>query len=410
MDKTTDNTDKKNKKKENVRQEPAVRVKAADMIVSVLFLLIIFGFGIMIYVLPQKSFSEDENRSLQTLPSFESPGDFFKSLFSGKFGDDVGKFYADQFPARDVFVGAKGVFEAAMLKGQNNDVVFGKDGYLLTRFDNSDEELLKANINKLDTVLSKFDVPRYMIIPPRTQDVLLTKLPAGFPTDNADGLYERLDGIMADTSFGYIKLRETFIEEDAKGREIYYKTDHHWTSLGAYTAYGKIAGAVGFDKADDFNIVTVTEDFFGTTWSKAGAKWISPDSIQIYDTPDRESFHTDIMKYRDGSDEILKTLDAFYDESFLETKDKYAYFLSGNYADVRIYKDEADKKREKILVFKDSFANSLVPFLAVNYDIRLIDPRQYTGTTSSLFEGENYAFVLCCFNMDFLTTNTIRMA
>ncbi|MPN04586.1 hypothetical protein SDC9_151827 [bioreactor metagenome] len=102
-------------------------------------------------------------------------------------------------------------------------------------------------------------------------------------------------------------------------------------------------------------------------------------------------------------------MDGFYDESCLTTKDKYAYFLSGNYADVSIRKI-TDEKRETLLVIKDSFVNSLVPFLAQNYDIRLIDPRQYTGKISDIVASGDYCAILCCINMDIISGSDVKIA
>jgi len=403
---------KTNKNPERI--ETSVRNKFSDYLITGLFLLMIFGFGIAIYIIPQKNFSEEENRSLQTFPSYSSVEKFVDELVDGRLGEDITKFYSDQFPLRNYFVGIKAFNERLLLKKENNDVVFAKDGYLINRFDYSNEELLKTNLSKIDKGLSSSAAPVYTIIPPRTQDVILSKLPNGYPTELSDGLYERLEDYLSEKSFHYIDLRALLVEADKEGDDVYYKTDHHWTSKGANIVYNALSDAIGFVPESEFAVETVSDEFYGTSWSSAGAKWISPDAIQKYVCADDDSYVLEVMKYSDISkltgieDDISATIRGFYDESALDKKDKYLYFLGGNYALAKLYK-ETDIKRPKILLVKDSFANSLVPFLARNYDIDLVDPRYYTGIISDIVEGSDYEFILCCINMDILTTQAIKI-
>jgi len=274
--------------------------------------------------------------------------------------------------------------------------------------------MLFSNLDGIDEKLSETGLPVYMIIPPRSQDILHTKLPESFPKELSDALYERLNAYMADADLTYIDLRELLKKADSDGKEIYYKTDHHWRSGGAELVYRALAETIGFEPFTDLERKTVTESFFGTTWSAAGAKWISPDKIDIFVSDDDEGFVTEHIKYNDisrltGTDEdITKRFEGFYDEKALEQKDKYSYFLSGNPAFARVYKD-TNVKREKVLLIKDSFVNSLVPFLARHYDLDLVDPRYYQGSVKALTELSDYEFILCCINMDILTTQSVRL-
>ena len=402
------------KNKDNVRIEPVSRNRLSDIIVSVLFLLIIFGFGIAILIIPDNEFSEDENRYLQKFPSYSSVSSFAKALANGTFGEDITEYYSDQFPLRNYFVGAKAVNEMLLMKGQNNNVVFGKDGYLLTRFDYSDKELLFSNLEAVNKKLTATGLDVYMIIPPRTQDILHSKLPDNFPKELSDELYSQLNEYMANLDLKYIDLRGLLKKADSEGEEIYYKTDHHWRSDGAELVYRTIAGSIGFEAFNDFEKKTVTESFYGTTWSAAGAKWISPDKIDIYTREDDSDYVTEHIKYNDitrltgTSEDISKTFEGFYSDEALAQKDKYSYFIGGNPAFARVYK-ETDEKREKILLVKDSFANSLIPFIARHYDIDLVDPRYYQGSVKALTELSDYEFILCCINMDILTTQSIKL-
>ena len=69
---------------------------------AILFCLVLFGFGIWFWILPDKALSKEENRPLQALPKLS-----FSRLTSGKFSSELSTYYADQFPRRDSFVGVK---------------------------------------------------------------------------------------------------------------------------------------------------------------------------------------------------------------------------------------------------------------------------------------------------------------
>ena len=184
-----------------------------------------------------------------------------------------------------------------------------------------------------------------------------------------------------------IPLRDRF---DA-GEYVYYKTDHHWTTLGAYYAYGILAKKMGINAApmEEFSRETASDSFYGTTWSSAGAKWIEPDSLEFFRYDGDEDLETD------RKDEKFNGL---YKTSFLDAKDKYSAFLGGNAAQIDVSSTVGE--REKLLVIKDSFFHSVAPFFAKDYDLVIIDLRYYTGSVAELCREEGIDSILILLNAE----------
>ena len=249
----------------------AEQAKGSDRVGMALFLAFIFVLGALIFIIPDKEFSEQENRALQQRPQLQSTfngslieriqaGKFLDKYFSGDFSEDVADYYADQFPVRDFFVGLKGVTEIAMLKGENNDVVLGADGYLLSRMDNP----------KIDNVLKNYDasakfadrladggISVTFAAAGRVIDVAEEKLPALYPVDVLHQPWDALDdraeethvsGTDAYTDMLYLNLLDPLKAVSEAGEDVMYRTDHHWTTHGAYLAYVELMKLWGWNR------------------------------------------------------------------------------------------------------------------------------------------------------------------
>ena len=224
-------------------------------------------------------------------------------------------------------------------------------------------------------------------------------------TDAASSLYPA--GDISDEAYGYVNSALTepvnidimtpLRERASAGEYVYYRTDHHWTSLGAYYAYTEIMRGFGMEPypLEYFTRETVTEDFYGTTWSKAGMKWIDPEPIEYF-----RYVGDDTLELKIGN----KVTSGIYDRSYLEKKSKYSSFIGETFALASVYPAEDSPLsggREKLLIVKDSFAHSIVPFLALHFDIELVDLRYYTQSTIvSLAKEYDIDRVLILCNMD----------
>ena len=345
--------------------------RALNIALTAAFFAFIYIFALLFWILPDKSVSVEENRSLSGAPEFS-----FEALADGSYTRNFATYMADQFPARNFFVGLKAEAERLTLRGENNGVIFADDGYLVKRFDDPDEELIKSNVGYICDFASfakEEGINVTVGIAGRTLDVAESVLPSVYGTDSSDKAWGYIDGAFSEKGIGYVDLKTPLRERFEAGEYVYYKTDHHWTTLGAYYAYTELAEGAGFEPAsfDLFRRDRMSEEFFGTTWSSAGAKWIEPDALDFYRFDGDEKLVTD--RGADGG-----SFDGLYDMSYLEEKDKYSAFIGGNAAKVEVA--SKDGEREKILVVKDSFFHSMAPFFAKDFDLVMIDLRYYKDT------------------------------
>ena len=236
-----------------------------------------------------------------------------------------------------------------------------------------------------------------MIIP-NAAYVLKDKLPKGAPvrdqSEDMKQIREELSGTV-----NCIDVTRTLKKH--QDEQIYYKTDHHWTSKGACLAFEDAAESLGItDPVTNYDIYTVTTDFSGTLASRSGYH-SGKDSIQVYAPKDGK---TEYLVTDSDNKEQRATV---YDRDALKEKDKYQVFVGGNHALVDI--TTANDTKNRLLVFKDSYANCFVPFLIPYYnEIVMVDPRYYYGNVDQLISSKGITDVLFLYNMDtFLTDNSI---
>lgn len=363
--------------------------KISDILTVFLSLAILFVFGITIFAKPQKSFSETENRALSLFPDAK-----LESIANGKFFADMTEFYEDQFPLRSAFTTIKANTEKLLFKQENNGIIFGKDGYLIARGETDDTILIK-NLSYLKELSSESEA--CIFIAPRAIDVLQNKLPK-----MCDTSIEERTNVMLDLYLpSRINIADKLKNASSNGEYVWYKTDHHWTTDGAYLAYSSIAEKLDITpySINEFYRVTVSDSFLGTSFSKSGIHSADPDSVTLY----RYDGDIEISIY---SEETGTETKGFYDFSKLEGKDKYLVFLGGNYSRIQIR--EKDVERPSLLLIKDSFANSVIPFLARHFDLDVVDPRYFRGDVFSLINESNYDKTLILIGTGTLESTEMR--
>ena len=389
--------------------------KIANIITVAVFVGIITFLSIAFLVIKDKSFSEQENRNLQTLPELTT-----ETLFDGTYNKKINSYFSDQFPFRDTFVGLKGISEYAMLKGENNGVLLGEDGYLAVRTfsiydgkkfteptDYYSEKVLDAEfaaVKKLQSAMSTQGTKFAIIAPPRTIDVASSKF--SFPAENSEKLQNYIRNGFQDVN--YIDILPMLKEKLDKGEYVYFKTDHHFTSLGAYYTYCEVMKQYGLEKdivpLDHFTKELASDSFFGTTWSKSGFKFVGADSIYYFHCKDVNEDEFTTTRYM--SEENKTSFTGFYDRSLLDSKDKYSSFLGGNSYKTTVTKTsgEGQGQRPKLLLVKDSFGLSLAPFLALHFDLELVNVSDMLSV-SKLAETNGFDYVLVVYNTENLITS-----
>ena len=316
----------------------------------ILFILVPALIAASIFIHPDNALSEQENRTLKTR------NDISSNIKDGDFQSDLESFLSDQFPLRESLVFAQ--CKARYIIGQRDigGAYICKDGRLIQKITSADinEEALTSYAKKINSAAKNRKV--YVMYVPSAGTVLNEELPYEAPMYDYDGLLSRLKGQIDNAVFVDVK-------NELASPECFYKTDHHWTAQGAYNAYSAFCRAKD-DTAkpiESFNLKTVSDDFQGTLFSKALIVKTT-DEILLPEVGD-------ISVNADGA-EI-----SFYDMSALETKDKYNVFQGGNHGIVEIKNNNAQRDKT-LLILKDSFANSFVPFITGDYSrIIMLDER-----------------------------------
>ena len=320
---------------------------------------------------PSPRLSLTENRYLAAFPAFS-----VRDLASGTFTAAADRYAEERFPLRNACRAVYATSERLLLRGECHGVMLCRDGSLCRRL-TTNERVYAQNLAAFPRLRRALgETPLTVAIAPRRIDVRQAVLPPFYDTAREGEVWEQLP---ANTV--------TFL--DATSDAQWYRTDHHWTSEGAYFAYVRLAQHLGYSPYPEntFSEQTVSESFFGTSAAAAGFPKIAPDTVSVW------RYEGD-LDYRVMRDMQPAAFPGLYDEKKLLGPDQYSLFLGGNCGLLEIDRGEQDE-RPVLLVIKDSFANSLLPFLARHYRILAVDPRYFEGTLDPLVQRADAALVLC---------------
>ncbi len=351
---------------------------------ALIFLAFIGAFFILNLVLPDRQFSEQENRYLQMRPEFS-----FKSLFSGDYTSKFETYTTDQFTFRDEWITLKAASELALGKQENNDVHLCENGTLIEGFKRPENSVLDSNMSALNSLVGNTDAKVYFALIPDKSDLYSSLLPKNAPNDSEKEVIDYCYGQSNATNVDMYSALSAHKDE-----YIFYRTDHHWTSLGAYYGLSALAESMGLpcpalDSYTDRHVVT--EEFYGTTWSSSGFSWVDPDTMETFvNAPEGLK----VTSYPQGSPVEGK----LYDFSFLEKKDKYSMFMGGNCPMHVIETGNEDKP--SLLILRDSYTDSLIPFLLDDFsEIHVLDLRYYRASLKAYIEQNDFDNVLVCYSV-----------
>lgn len=356
--------------------------KVQEQLVGIIFILILFLFLIINIIVPNKEKSVQENRMLATKPKFR-----LSSLISGDYDEKFEAYMDDQFVGRDMWRKLKVTVDRICGSRLENGVYIGRNGQLLEQIEVADENHLAANIKAIKSFSeSQKKIPVRMMLVPDAANVLNHSLPALAKPEDQTQMFSMVRKDLGD-SVEWIDVSTELNKH--KTEKIYYKTDHHWTTLGAFYAFQVAAPSLGIegDLSGKYVSHAVSNSFNGMLASKSGVNLGEKEQIDIY-VPTEED--TDlIIDYVDEG----KRSTSLYDSSKLKEKDQYTVFLGGNSSLLDIRTVSTSTKR--LLLVKDSFANSFIPFLTPYYrEIVVVDPRYYSGTINDLMDSYRISEVL----------------
>lgn len=367
-------------------------MKKTKWLMIIAFLVVIGFISVAGVFIKDQKFSENENRYLATSPQFS-----LDNFISGEFQSDLEEYLNDQIVLRDGWITTKTAIQKMSGDTDIGGAYIGKDGYYFEKIVPQDvnDSLVQRNIASIKEYFTycenTIDASRLsFLLVPTSGLILENKLPDNAILFDQEAYINKVQQAMAD--YNFIDVRENLYAHAKE--DIYYRTDHHWTMLGAFWAYEAWCEQTRhpFLGNDAYKQNIVTEEFRGSLYSKVLDAAAFYDSIVVMEQKENPSSYSVTA---DG-----EALSGFYQEDKLKEKDKYTYFLGGNYGEVIIHNGSDTTLGKNLLVIKDSFANCFLPFIAAEYDnIYVIDLRYYRGDMSSYLEENKITDVLVLYNI-----------
>ena len=376
----------------NQNTEPMKKGRFASALVSyaliAAFILLTAGAGIYTFATKDRSFSESENRMLSQKPDFTSD-----SLIDGSFMSDFEAWLSDQFPLRDEAIVIKTDFDRLAGKKEENGVYIGKNNRLFEAPAEYDKEKTKEKTNAINSFLASYpDINKMVAIVPDSSFVYAEDLPDFISVDNQQDQIEDIYGSVSGNNLETADTVSVLFGMKQESTELYYKTDHHWTTRAAYGVFLQIADMWELDTENDYSFYTVTDSFEGTLASRSGVHDVT-DTIEICVPENSVESYT--VNYE--SMHIKNT--TLFNESKLSTKNKYEVFLGGNYDKVSI--ETTAPGDQCLLIIKDSYANCMIPMFTPHFSqIVVIDPRYMTESVDIIMSEYNFTHVLFLYNLN----------
>lgn len=366
-----------------------MKTKKSDVLLCVLFCGFLSVMLVLFLLLPRQSYSEKEKRYLTEAPKLT-----WETLLSGEFGESAEKYLADHIPGRDFFVCLASYYDLLSGRQGIKDVHLAEGDRLVEAPVQWNQAAVEKNMTAINAFAEKVDCKVDLMIVPSAGFVLEDSI-LGMHSDYTDDEIISRIYTMAGDDLVCRDLVSVYNGVEDK-QALYYRTDHHWTSRGAYTAYAAYMQMLGKDYTPaDHYAVEQHGGFYGSNYSRSGLWMLPGENVELWKT---EGDYTVTNGDSEGSSDSL-----FYTDR-LEELDKYTVYLDGNHSTVHIV-NEAAKGKGKLLVVRDSYANCLGTFLADSYEeIVLIDLRYYKKPVSELVASDGFSDVLICYSIgNFLT-------
>ncbi len=364
---------------------------------SAFFCVFLGGLLVWHLLLPDRDRSDVENRTLAQFPEFS-----WEDLKDGSFTKGVEEYFADQFPLRDQWTGLKARTEQVLGKREFNGVYLCGDA-LIAKVEPPKDGLEEKNLSYVSRLAERTELPVYLGLIPSAAEIWRDRLPRGAESWDQAAFIARAAELEGVEPIDFLTaLRDHAGERTWEG--IFYRTDHHWTTLGAYYGHAALMEALGRGgevpepetvRARD---LPVSNGFQGTLYSQSGIHWLEPDSIEFW----VEESGLTVTSWRDGTPKEA----GLYDYDYLGKKDKYSAFLGGNQPLCVVKNPEG---KGKLLVIRDSYADSLAPFLALHFEeVHLLDPRYYRYSAAKYAEDNGLDAIAVVYSVpNFITDRNL---
>lgn len=361
-----------------MKQDNRKIARISQVVTAVLFCAFLAGFGLLHILLPDRTFSPVENRTLSSMPDFS-----WSALVDGSYTSRLEKYLEDQFPLRDGWMGLKNRYEYLLGMREFHGVYLCGDRLIHKIEDASRAE---QNIAYLQKLTELTDIPVYLGLIPTAAEVYRDQLPAGVENFDQAAYLEKVRESVPDAV--WVDMEKWM--DGASGVSLFYRTDHHWTSAGAWHGYAALMEAMGEPFEPLGTPETVSENFYGTLYSSSGVHWLAPDTIERYVSGESVT----VENFEKGETHGL------YVDSFLGEKDKYASFLGGN-TPLYIIRNPEAASEEKLLVVRDSYSDAMAPFLSQYFaEIHLVDLRYYRTSVVEYARENGMDRIFVCYSVE----------
>ena len=358
----------------------------ADSLLGLLFPAVLLLVMVINLIVPDREMSEAENRKLAEKPQLS-----MNNAAGRDFMEQYENYAADQFAARDIWRSIRVSLSRLGGSRMENGVYIGKNGRLFEEIQVPDQGQMSENLTAIKSFSERYpDIPVSMILAPDAACVLSESPPLFGGVEDQSQLISMVKNEL-DDSVNWIDAVSVLNRH--RSENIYYKTDPHWTSLGAFYVFQEAAAPLGIeeDVSDNFVSYTVSDDFNGDLSSRSGVFLDETEQIDIYvpTTGDNDLTVTYVDEARIST--------PFYDSSMLETKDQYNVFLGGDSSVIDI--KTVSTSSDRILVVKDSFADCFIQFLTPFYrEIVVVDPCYCTETLDEIMDTYRITDVLVLYS------------
>ena len=360
----------------------------------VIFFLLLVSLPLATILIPKENFSEIENRFLKQFPEFS-----VDNVIDRKYMKGIESYISDHFVARTKWIELKTNIELLVGKKESNNVYILKDR-LVEKLETPDYKEIDKSIQSINNFAIDNKIPTYVMIAPTATGIYSEDLPKNAPKYDQKQFIKSIYDKLSPEVTSLDAYNPLFSNRDDY---IFYRNDHHWTSLGAYYAYASTIKKMGFTPIplEKFDIEHASNDFKGTLFSKSLYDRIPADSLDLYYYEDG----TKITSVEINTGKEIQKYDSMYFREYLNKKDKYATFLGSNQPIVTVKTDSPNG--QKLVIFKDSYAHCYIPFLAQHYsEITMVDMRYINAPYKQVIDMTNYNQALFLYNGSTFSTDS----
>ena len=360
-----------------------------NILTVVLFALALLFVPLAFLLSPYRTFSETERRYLAEPPKLSE-----QKLSDWSFDDKAETFLADHLPLRDALTSVNAYLTLYTGRQVSADIYCDREGYLVEAPVDFNADEIAKRLDRIASLGEKTGLLPRLLIVPSTGYIRNEKLPETLAALYRDG--EALEQIEKTQGVSLVPVAERF---KAEGQNWFYRTDHHWNADGAYAAYEAYMRAAGHEplNGDAFDRREIP-GYSGSTQSRS-ALWLHPADVLTIDVP-KDCDVTVTFSDKEG------TYASLFFDGHLNEYDRYPVFLDGNHPVTVIENRSADADAPVLVMVRDSFGNSLAPYLVPSYKtIVMIDPRYTKQSVSELVEAYGADELLFCYSIERIATD-----